>query len=200
MPPLSNAGRYTNLDLAEAAARGYHPAAPSVGEPPPVSPEVRTVWLGEGDRTFRGQPVPEGGCVGETMRQLKPGIEQIQAGLPQQLQFQSFGLTRRDSRVVRAHASWRSCMADKGFHYPDPPAAVADPRWKTTWITPQETATAVADVECKVRTNVAGVMLAVETAYQERLIAANTAALDAVMAFAEKEEDIAREVLTSASR
>ena len=58
----------------------------------------------------------------------------------------------------------------------------------------------MADVECKVRTNVAGVMLAVETVYQERLIAANTAALDAVMAFADKEEAIAREVLTSASR
>ncbi|TWP47592.1 hypothetical protein FKR81_32050 [Lentzea tibetensis] len=194
-PSLSNTGRYTNLDPAVASADGYHSRA--AGGPPPsaLPADAKAVWLGEGVTAYRGVPVPSGGCVGEAMRQLKPGIEQIEAGLPQKLQWQSFALTRQDSRVTAAFARWASCMQDKGFRYPDPPTAANDPRWRTERPSPQETATAVADVDCKLRTNVAGVMLAVETAYQQRLADENAGALAAVMAYADRELAIARQVV-----
>ncbi|GLZ35344.1 hypothetical protein Lesp02_75310 [Lentzea sp. NBRC 105346] len=187
--PVSNARRYTSLDAAEA----YHPATPPVPRRPPLPAEVKAVWLGE--VAFHGGPVPQGGCVGEAMRILKPGIERIQAGLPQRLQWESYGRTRSDERVHRVFAAWSSCMADRGFHYPDPSAAANDPRWRTPSITPQETVVARADVECKLRTNVAGVMLAVETGYQRELIKQNEAALADVMAYADREVRIAVETL-----
>lgn len=194
-PTPSNTGRYTNLDPAVASVDGYHSL--SAGGPPPsaMSADAKAVWLGEGVTAYRGVPVPSGGCVGEAMRQLKPGIEQIEAGLPQKLQWQSYALTRQDSRVASVFARWRSCMEDKGFRYADPPAAANDPRWRGERPSPQETATAVADVDCKLRTNVAGVMLAVETAYQQRLADENADALTAVMAYADKEIAIARRVV-----
>lgn len=66
-------------------------------------------------------------------------------------------------------------MAESGYSYKSP----AEPR-KQKWPTPPspaELATATADVNCKARTNLAGIWLAVQTGYQQTLLEQNAPAL-----------------------
>ncbi len=76
-------------------------------------------------------------------------------------------------------------MAAKGFSYPTPTAAFLDPKWvpqseaqfQDYTVTPAQIATATADLACKKSTNLVGVAVAVETAYDKQYIAAHAAAL-----------------------
>jgi hypothetical protein len=88
-----------------------------------------------------------------------------------------------DSRYVSAVAKWSACMKDQGFPYTDPLAAVGDAKWRTLdAASPQEIATATADVQCKISTNLIGIAVAVETAYDQRYIDAHADALTAYQA------------------
>jgi len=74
-------------------------------------------------------------------------------------------------------------MRDKGFDYPDPRAAVFDQQWQSSQangsgVTPQEIATAVADMDCKVSTNLVGWAVAVQSAYDQAYIDSHRDALD----------------------
>ena len=89
----------------------------------------------------------------------------------------------QDSRYVAAVAAWRACIKERGFTYDDPRAAVGDPRWRGGGQSDStEIATAVADVECKVSTNLVGIGAAVQDAYDREYIAKHRAALDAFAA------------------
>jgi hypothetical protein len=182
-PP--NARRYAIVEPQKAKTDGYHLSAattePAAQKAP--SPEAMNVWAGQGERTFAGKPVPAGGCAGEAVRQLTRGAPTADPGLPEKLQLQTYARTKADSRVVRAFAAWSACMQAKGFSYPDPYAASADQRWRTPKAGPAEIAVATADVACKSQTRLPGLMLAVETAYQNRAAAQNAAALTAVKAY-----------------
>jgi hypothetical protein len=81
-----------------------------------------------------------------------------------------------DSRFVAAEQQWSSCMKAKGFTYATPVAAVgensapgSDPSTAL--------ATASADVDCKVSTNLVGVAVAVQSAYEQQWIDAHRDAL-----------------------
>lgn len=197
-----NARRYTILDPAKARTEGYHPVdminhdravvARSAKERMP--PVARSVWTG-GSSSYGGRQVPAGGCAGEANRRLHGGAEPVDARLPHWLHWQSFGLMRADSRVGESFAQWSMCMADRGYRYPDPIAAFEDPRWQSPSISPEEIATAVADVACKTAGNVGGVMLAVETAYQRRMLKRYRAEIDAAKAYYAAELASARRVL-----
>ena len=85
-----------------------------------------------------------------------------------------------DSRVVAAVAGWSSCMKTAGFIYPDPLAAIGDAQWQgngSSVASALEIATASADVSCKISTNLIGVELAVQTAYDQQYIDSQRAAL-----------------------
>jgi hypothetical protein len=70
---------------------------------------------------------------------------------------------------------------------PDPYAAAGDQRWRTAEAGPAEIAVATADVTCKSETNVPSLMLAVETAYQNRVAAQQATKLAAIKACLETE-------------
>ncbi|MDQ1246913.1 MAG: hypothetical protein QG597_1281 [Actinomycetota bacterium] len=80
------------------------------------------------------------------------------------------GLPLRDSRYEAVVARWRTCMEEQGFSYPDPLAAIGDRQWRVLEPSGTEKAVAVADVECKISTNLVGVALAVQAANDERYI------------------------------
>jgi hypothetical protein len=199
-----NARRYAVVDPNKVATDGYHAVdqlraqqtvqAQRANQTAP-SGDAINVWTGRGQTTYNGQPVPAGGCAGEATRQLAGGVEPPDVGLAEKLQLDSFSRTRSDSRVVRAFAAWSSCMKAQGFDYPDPFAAVNDHRWLTSDISKQEITTAVADVTCKIEANVAGTMLTVETAYQQRLIDKHAAELNAIKTFVETETAAAGKVI-----
>src|SRR5262249_27537689 len=90
----------------------------------------------------------------------------------------------KDPRMVAVDAAWSTCMKDKGFHYANPVAALTDPQWTPkgsgpTTPTTKEVAVATADLACKRSTNLMGVAVAVETAYDQQYIASHRAQLAA---------------------
>lgn len=192
-----NARRYSVLDLDRVRVEGYHTtstnarhaelaaAEAALGTP---SSEAQLVWSGSGgggssSGSYRGQPIPDGGCVGEADRVLSGSARVSEPGLAARLQLLTFQKTKGDSRVIAAFAAWRDCMLRKGFDYRDPFVIIGDIRWQTPQVTSDEVMVAIADVECKTQTSVPGVMAAVETAYQNRAIAQNARDLRAVHTF-----------------
>jgi hypothetical protein len=200
-----NARRYSVVDPDKVATDGYHAVeqlraqqiiqAQRADLPAPSNDAVN-VWGGRGQSTYNGQAVPAGGCGGEATRKLAGGVVPPDVGLAEKLQLDSFNRTRSDSRVVRAFAAWSSCMEAQGYDYPDPFVAVNDQRWQTNEISKQEIATAVTDVTCKIEAKVAGTMLAVEMAYQQRLIDKHASELNAIKAFLAAETTAAGKVVS----
>ncbi|MGX6602157.1 hypothetical protein ACWKSP_08500 [Micromonosporaceae bacterium Da 78-11] len=184
-----NARRYSTVELAKAETTGYHvpETAPRQVDRKEPTPEAMNVWADRGEQTFRGQPVPVGGCAGEAVRQLTRGAPDADPGIAERLQLSTYKQTKADSRVVRVFAEWSKCMQTKGYSYPDPYAAAGDQRWQTAQAGPAEIAVATADVTCKAGAGVPGLMLAVETAYQNRVAAQQATALAAIKAYLETE-------------
>jgi hypothetical protein len=87
-------------------------------------------------------------------------------------------LARSDSRFRKTVASWSECMHKAGYNYDDPIAPLTDPKWRRPVAedgsqappTSAEIAAATADVKCKVSTDLVGVALAVQSAYDQRYI------------------------------
>jgi hypothetical protein len=88
-------------------------------------------------------------------------------------------LATGDSRFTDAVAKWSACMNGSGYRYHDPVAPMNDRKWLRPVSaqdgtrpppTQAEIALATADVRCKVITNMVGVAIAVQSAYDRRYI------------------------------
>lgn len=88
-------------------------------------------------------------------------------------------------------------MKESGYSYRTPMDANNDSRWSGDRVTPAEIGVAVADVACKKRTNLTGIRMAVDAAYQQRLIAQHADALTAVAAGRERQLRNAARILAS---
>lgn len=210
-PGGRHARRYFILDPVSAGQTGYHPTREIQEQQrrltgdrpdaaPPPSADAMNVWAGQGERSYHGVPVPEGGCAGQASRALAGGRWLAEGPDVQRMQLDSWNRMEQDSRVRAAFRRWRACMKADGFDYPDPRAANNDRRWQTGAPSGAETATAVADVACKHETNLAGTMLAVETAYQLRAIEADAEALADVKAATERQITTAAELIGTGTR
>ncbi|MGH8826651.1 MAG: hypothetical protein ACRDVZ_03415, partial [Jiangellaceae bacterium] len=117
----------------------------------------------------QGNPLPDGGCGGEATAALGGFSEDF--GLPDGLTGESYERAESDSRVKAAVDEWAACMDRAGYEY----ESIWEPN-NADWpdpAGPEEIAVATADVACKAETNLAGIWLAVETAYQNQLIEEN---------------------------
>jgi len=116
----------------------------------------------------QGVTLDEDGCSGWADRTLRAGAPDVDDIAVLNDANASVYDSKKDSRVQAAFHAWSTCMADQGYHYDDP--------WQPNnkeWPEPpddEEIATAVADVTCKQQTNLVGIWLAVETAYENRAI------------------------------
>lgn len=186
-PPTNNHKRYGLFDERAAATEGYggtFEEGPAEDRSASVerTPDQRLVIAGPmegepGPKTLSsGQEVPEGGCAAAAEKTLgtpESGLPDVEA-----MGWQTFQDATNDSRVAEVMEAWSDCMADAGFeydsiwdandvHWPDPP-------------TTDEIATAQADVTCKQETNLVGVYVAVEAAYQREVIEAYPGEFDAL--------------------
>lgn len=84
-----------------------------------------------------------------------------------------------DQRYVASVRDWEECMAEKGFDFGTPIDAISEFVGESP-ASPRQIATSTADIACKVSTNLVGVGLAVQSAYDEKYIASNLAALEAL--------------------
>src|SRR5680860_650811 len=118
----------------------------------------------------QGMEIPEGGCFGQARRTVAEGGPAFDPSLAEQLGGQAWFQSEEDSRVKAAYQSWSECMRGKGFDYRTSRDANNDARWSGPEVIDAEIAVAVADVQCKKETNLVGIRMAVETAYQRMLI------------------------------
>lgn len=178
---------YGYFDVAGAATKGY--ANTAVQGPPeaqagagPMSEQEQTALTGADPRTgqpvttLAGKPLPKGGCLQRARDVLggpvpNPTSGDLPDGGPK--------VPVSDPRLVEAFAKWSACMKEKGFDYKEPVNAIGDPAWRqqAQGPSPQEIATATADVACKVANNTVGVVVAVQTAYDKQYIEANATKL-----------------------
>ena len=88
-----------------------------------------------------------------------------------------------DPAYVQAVRKWSACMSEHGYTYPDPQAALNDGKWHDDRMADKasaaQIATATADVQCKMSTNLIGVAVAVHAAYDQQYIDAHADQLTA---------------------
>ncbi|MGE5830610.1 MAG: hypothetical protein ACM30G_19920 [Micromonosporaceae bacterium] len=183
-----NARRYLLADPVSAAQRGYHPpqalidASKAAQSGPTLSPAALSVVSGKGQSSYNGQAVPEGGCNGEASRRLVKGLPATPPNLSivDELSGDSYNRSLQHTRLRAGFASWSECMKKSGYSYRTPHDANNDRVFATEIPSPQEIATAVADVSCKEETNLVGIWAAVDQAYQSRSIVKNELKLNEV--------------------
>ena len=177
-PFEKNELRYGLTSDERARTLGYrnpeHRAQNQTPEPT-LSPEAMAVAAGTGQGSYNGLKVPPGGCRGEARQTLANGTDPAHDGeLVGRLDNEAGQQAERDSRVRAAFATWSACMKRSGYDYADPWRANDDPAFgEAQAVTAQELATATADVLCKKEANLVNIWASVETAYQNRVIAAN---------------------------
>lgn len=176
---------YGLLDVDHAKQMGYH----SYGEKPASEAAYANMMLSDdyynvvaakfGGGIFNGKTIPDGGCFGAAQREVEGATD---LSVPDQLSFASWTAAKSDSRVVAAFAKWSRCMAGSGYHYSTPMEANNDPQWSGERASTAEIAVAVADVNCKKTTNLVGIRMAVDAAYQRRAIGQHGMELNAIKA------------------
>ena len=182
---------YGFFDLSTARSKGYDTELDSPDDTSNEVPYTTTemgVLHGQSTSgttvaTFMGKKVPAGGCRQQGIDAIGgpppiPTAEALPEGGPK--------VPSDDPHMKAVNARWAACMKGKGFIYPNPWAAYTSPKWTTPAAgssprqpphTSEEIATATADVECKLSTNLVGVAVAVEIAYDRQYIEAHTAQL-----------------------
>lgn len=201
-----HARRYAVADAEVAATYGYHP--PQNGDVRRDFYEAHTaeelqVLVGptEGKSAvsqYRGRAVPQGGCLGQAVAAVAAGDAAAQrAGeeLVSSVQADAWNASLRDPRVLDVFAAWSACMAEAGYSYEAPMQANDDPAWQSPTASPEEIATATADVACKEKTDLVAVWSSVEAEHQAGSIAKHQKRFDAYRAVLDQQVADARAAL-----
>jgi hypothetical protein len=186
--------RHGLVDPGEAAAYGYRDPAvfATRGEAAARQPPPDVVSMITGTRG--GRDVPPGGCAGEADRTLatdaKPGQEPLSFALSRR----SHEVTRTTPPVTAAAAAWSRCMAEAGFDYDNPDAAISDPAFSAGRASVHEIAVATQDVRCKQRVEWVRTWVGVERAVQDMLVRRHATDLAHERQHKERQLAVAREV------
>lgn len=175
-PNELNARRYGIVDGKRAQSFGYRPEESLAenddkGEWNPSPAEMAVLGMsddgsGAALKDSAGKGLPEGGCIGEADRAL--GGAQPPAPVDVVDVFKS---AEGDSRIQAAWKRWSTCMKDAGYDYKSP-WQPNNAKWPSE-VTKKEIDTAVDDVKCRQSTNLVGIWMGVEAAYQRKAIDAN---------------------------
>lgn len=201
-----NYATYGLWDAEYAAEHGYEPQPvpnpnQSLGPIRFTGDDAISVYLGTVD-TYRGQPVPTGGCQGEEIATLSLAAPAgFDPAYGDDLLEEAARRAEQDRRVVALMGQWRECMAAKGWEYTDvyePFAYWSDKRGPDRFrpvVSEEEKRAALDDVACKKSTGLLGTWLAAEIAYQEAIIAREGERLDEFMAVLDQVADYARTII-----
>lgn len=185
---------YGFFDLGTARSKGYDTqptpegSSSTAGGAPYSAVEMGVLdgrnISGETVTVYNRKKVPDGGCRQEGMNALG-GPPPVPAGTA--LPDGGPKAPATDPRMMAVNARWAACMSGNSVTYANPWAAYSDPKWTPApsgstgpsfTHTPEEIATATLDVECKLSTNLIGVAVAVETAYDNQYIASHASQLE----------------------
>lgn len=190
--------RHGLVETGEAATYGYRDpsvfterSGAAAKQPPP---EVVSVITGTRNGKVGGRDVPSGGCAGEADRTVapdaKPGQEPVSFGLSSR----SHEITRTTPPVAAAAKKWSQCMAEAGFDYDSPDAAINDPAFSSGRPSEHEIAVATQDARCKERVEWVRTWVGVERAVQDVLIRQHADDLARERQHKERQLAVAREV------
>jgi hypothetical protein len=143
-----------------------HPAAPAQRP----SPDVVSVITGTRTGRVGGRDVQPGGCAGEADRAIAPDAKPGQEPVSFELSNRGYEITRTTPPVTAAATKWSHCMAEAGFRYDSPDAAMNDPAFSAGRASAHEIAVATQDVRCKQRAEWVRTWVGVERAVQDVLI------------------------------
>lgn len=128
---------------------------------------------------YAGKKVPPGGCINVGIRAT--GGAPPDAASTQGLPAGGPKIPQNEPHLVSVYASWSACMKTKGLTYATPMDAYLNPKWVVdngpSKHSSDEIGTAQADMECKESTNLVGVAVAVENAYDTNYITSHHADL-----------------------
>ncbi|WP_157877798.1 hypothetical protein [Streptomyces kanamyceticus] len=207
---------YGVLDFDHARRWGYGFDPDAKFTPKPAGPEGRAVTqrehevlddfggAGHAGAVVHGLKVPKGGCTGESSRRLMGDATKrtLLWGYVTKRSEKIGKAVAKDARVRRVFGDWSRCVQDKGFKaYDSPRDAFLDKAWRkgasdgNTARTKRELGTAVADIECNRKLNVAGVWWVVSDEKQRADIRRHAARYEAVRADQERLRGRVREVL-----
>ncbi|MET7334928.1 hypothetical protein [Nonomuraea sp. NPDC005650] len=189
--------RYGLTDAADAASYGYGLGPRDPARHPPETPDLDPATIAV--ITGTGDKAPPGGCQEQTRRSLAMAPAGTDPSLPQHLSMLSFQRSRSDRRVQAAVKEWSACMRAAGHSYATPFDPIADPAFRDG-TSEKELATARTDLACKKRTNLVGVWLSVESAYQRTMIAQNATALQGAKRANQTTLRLAQETLAAEMR
>ncbi|MEV0391120.1 hypothetical protein [Nonomuraea sp. NPDC050643] len=189
--------RYGLTDPADAAAYGYGLGPRDPAHQPPESPVLDPASIAV--ITGTGDEAPPGGCQEQTRKALAMAPAGADPALPQRLSRISFQRSRTDPRVRAAVEAWSDCMRAAGHAYATPFDPIADPAFRDG-TSEKELATARTDLACKKRTDLVGVWLSVESAYQRTMIAQNATALQGARRANQTTLRLAQETLDAEKR
>ncbi|MFJ4094150.1 hypothetical protein ACIPYS_21425 [Kitasatospora sp. NPDC089913] len=177
LPQLPKAGpktltdqRYGSHDAVLAGTRGYHPdAAEKAAHDAAVEAMVASGTRGE-------DAVAENGCG----QQAKQRIGDAQAGfqLAERLANEAFLKAKQEPEVTAAFTQWSACMKESGYNYREPLDASDDPKFGRE-VTKAEIDTALTDLKCRTRTDVAWIWYEAEARLQKDAAEKNAQALHA---------------------
>lgn len=191
---------YGLLDIDHARVMGYHSYGENVASEaayaakPLPNDYVNVVAAKFGGGVFNGRRIPDGGCLGAAQREVE-GVTDL--SMPVQLSFEAWVASKSDSRVMAAFAKWSKCMVASGYQYDNPMDANNDKQWSGATASAKEIAVAVADVNCKVTTNLVGIRMAVNAAYQRMSMSQHGVELAAIKAALARQAATASAILAN---
>ncbi|MFJ8641728.1 hypothetical protein [Streptomyces sp. NPDC093610] len=121
-------------------------------------------------REYRGQEVPQGGCIGKAHRELYGSSGGGDAKIADDINVRSYTESTKDRKVQSAFSKWSTCMKAHGYDYEVPRDADNDSRWMNTKVTAAEKETAKIDAECKAEFDVVEIWLESDVSFQKKMI------------------------------
>lgn len=174
--------RYGIHDRKVAATYGYKPAGDIKAyqeeqgrllKANELSQEEEAVMTGSGT----SEKVPEGGCWGEARREVYGTLEPVST-LANDLSNEAYTEAGKSERVRSVFRSWSRCMARSGYSYDEPLDAPGDPGFAALKASPEEIATALADLDCRAEYRVAEIWFDEETRLQNKAVKGHAQALE----------------------
>lgn len=162
--------RYGNHDAALAAKQGYHPDPAQKA----AHDAAIAAWATSGVKG--AEATAENGCG----QQAKQKIGDAQAGFQQaqELANDAYTKAKQEPEVAAASKQWSACMKESGYSYKEPMDAGDDPKFGRD-VTKAEIDTALADLKCRDRTDVAWTWYQAEVRLQKDAAEKNAPALQA---------------------
>lgn len=199
-----NRRRYGVVEPEIGRLFGYHTPSdrPSVAQYNAARDDRMKQLSPAARRAAYGDPAEDAdGCSQRAREILSKDTQNIDASLFNSLISQTFDESRRDGDVGVAFHAWSACMREKGFHYPDPLAAVTDERWMSAGSPSRlEIMAAETDVWCKEKTDLVPIWAAAEKRIQQDAIRAHAAYFRALAINKDQQLEASRRVLARATQ